>query len=70
MEGSKHPLLSRGVIGSLVAILLSIANALNVEGLAGIDPAPVVDAIFSVATGVAALVALWGRIAATKKIGG
>lgn len=68
MDYTKHPLLSRGVIGSLVGILLVIAQSLKIEALVGVEPGALTDVIYNIATGVAFLVALWGRVAATKQI--
>lgn len=79
MEGVKSWLTSKGVIGSLVASASTII--MFIGGLAGfqVTPADVTEAAttldaiqaaaLSIISAVGALVGLWGRISATKRIG-
>lgn len=68
MEETKSPLKSTGVIGSVIAIIAVLVN--QFLGLQ-IDEAlqtEITEAVTSVAALGGALLALWGRIKATKKI--
>lgn len=68
MTDMKPWYLSRTIWASLVAICLSVAGALGVSTNA-IDGVGLTDALLQAATGVAALVALFGRLSASRKIG-
>lgn len=60
--------LSRTVWASLVTILLSVAGLVGV-GIDAINPEGLTDALLQLATAVAGIVAVAGRLAATRKIG-
>jgi len=66
--GTKSLLTSRGVWGGLLAVVASIA------GLFGYTVTPdqqfeLLEAAALVASGVGGVVAVWGRVSATKRIG-
>ena len=68
MIDTKPWYLSRTIWASLVAIGLSVAGALGIS-TAAIDGTGLTDALLQAATGVAALIALYGRLSASRKIG-
>lgn len=68
MIDTKPWYLSRTIWASLVAISLSVAGAFGV-GTDMIDAAGLTDALLQAATGFAAIVALFGRLSASRKIG-
>ncbi len=66
--GTKSLLASRGVWGGLLAVLASIA------GLFGYTITPdqqfeLLEAAALVASGIGGILAVWGRVSATKRIG-
>lgn len=68
MTDQKAWYLSRTVWASLVTILLSMAGLVGV-GIDAINPEGLTDALLQVATAVAGIIAVAGRLAATRKIG-
>jgi hypothetical protein len=68
MTDTKPWYLSRTIWASLVAIGLSVAGALGAS-TETIDGAGLTEALVQAATGLAGLVALFGRLSASKKIG-
>ena len=63
----KHWYLSTGVIGGLVAFGISGAGALGIVGLKA-EQGQLTEYILQVITAVAGLVAVYGRVTATKKL--
>lgn len=59
---------SKGVIGGAVAVFGAIA-ALAGYSLAPADEAVLVEAIAAVVSGIGGLLAVWGRVTATHRIG-
>jgi hypothetical protein len=59
--------LSRTVWASVVTILLSVAGLVGV-GVEAINPEGLTDALLQGATAIAGIIALIGRLAATRKI--
>lgn len=68
MIDTKPWYLSRTIWASIVAIAFSVAGALGVS-TAAVDAVGLTDALLQAATGFAALLALFGRLSANKKIG-
>lgn len=68
MEDSKAWYASRGVWGSLVAVGAGIAGIWGYS-ITEADQATVVAAVSAIAGSVGGLVALWGRLKASKKVG-
>lgn len=68
MTDTKAWYLSRTVWASLVTILLSIAGLVGV-GVDAINPEGLADAFLQAATAIAGIIAVAGRLAATRKIG-
>lgn len=59
---------SRTIWASLVAIVLSVAGVLGVS-TATIDGGELTDALLQLSTALAALVAIFGRLGASSRIG-
>lgn len=68
MIESKAWYLSRTVWASIVAVLLSVAGLAGVA-VDAINPEGMVDALLQAATAIAGIVAVLGRLTATRRIG-
>lgn len=63
MDSTKNPLASLGVWGAVFAILLTFAPI--VGPMIGMDPTAATKTLMDVGAGIAACVALYGRLKAT-----
>lgn len=68
MNETKPFYASKGIIGSLIAVAALGANLVGFE-ITPADQAALSDNILNGVAIVGALIAIWGRITATKKIG-
>jgi hypothetical protein len=68
MDDTKPWYLSRGVIGSAVAMAAGAAAVFNYQIDAGLQ-ASATEEIFGIGSLVGSALALWGRIKASRKIG-
>lgn len=68
MEGFKGFFESKTVWGGIVAPASAGAGALHYS-VSAADAANVVELLTSIATGIGSLIAIYGRVVATKKIG-
>jgi hypothetical protein len=68
MTASKPWYLSRTIWASLVTILAAAMGLMGISG-AGIDDAALTDAVLQAVTALAGLIALFGRLLATDRIG-
>ncbi len=68
MIETKSWYLSRTVWASVVGIILSVAGLVGV-GIEAINPEGLTDAFLQAATAIAGIIAVIGRLAATRKIG-
>ena len=67
MNSSKAWYTSKSVIGGLVAVLAGAAGLLGYQ-VAEADQAQIVDAVIAVSSVVGGLIAVYGRVTATKAI--
>lgn len=68
MSDTKPWYLSRTVWASVVGIILSLAGLVGV-GIEAINPEGLTDALLQAATAIAGIIAVAGRLAASRKIG-
>lgn len=68
MDSTKPWYLSRTIWASLVTVLMAAAGLIGVP-VGGIDDQALTDAILQAATAISGLVAIFGRLSATDKIG-
>ena len=68
MTDTKPWYLSRTVWASVVGIILSVAGLVGV-GIDAINPEGLTDAFLQAAAAIAGIIAVIGRLAATRKIG-
>lgn len=68
MDEYKGALASKAVWGGIIAILASVAAIWGIK-ISPDDQARLVDIIIAMAAGVGGIMAIWGRITATKMIG-
>jgi hypothetical protein len=68
MPASKPWYLSRTIWASLVTILTAAMGLMGLSG-AGIDDAALTDAVLQAVTALAGLIAIFGRLSATDRIG-
>jgi hypothetical protein len=69
MEDSKAWYASKGIWGSVVAIGAGIAGTIWGVSVTEADQTTIVSAITAVGGAVGGLIALWGRLKASKKVG-
>lgn len=68
MEGVKSALTSKAVWGGIIAVGAGLAGLIGYQ-IAPTDQANLVDLLTSIAAGIGGVVAIVGRIVATKRIG-
>ncbi|NGO53631.1 hypothetical protein [Allomesorhizobium camelthorni] len=68
MTASKPWYLSRTIWASLVTILTAAMGLMGMSGV-GIDDAALTDAVLQAVTALAGVIALFGRLSATDRIG-
>jgi hypothetical protein len=68
MEGFKGFFESKAVWGGIVALVSAGASALHYS-VSAADAANAVELFTAIATGIGSLIAIYGRVVATKKIG-
>lgn len=68
MEDVKSWLASRAVWGGIIAVLSALAGLFGYT-VAETDQVALVEAIAGIGAAVGGVIAIWGRIKATKKIG-
>lgn len=68
MEQYKGALSSKAVWGGIIAILASVAAIWGFK-VSPDDQARLADIAIAIASGVGGIMAIWGRVTATKKIG-
>lgn len=69
MNGTKYWWESRAVWGGVIAIAAPVLNATGRLTVTPADAQQVVDVLTAIAAGVGGLLAVWGRVSATSRIG-
>lgn len=64
----KNVFASKTVWGAALAVAGSVASLFHLN-FGAVDQAATIDAVYAIAGGIGGLIAVWGRITATKKIG-
>lgn len=68
MEALKGWLQSRTIVAAAIGLLITVADAFNIEAIAGLDAGPLTDHVYAVLQAVFYAIAIVGRVRATKVI--
>ena len=68
MDEYKGALASKAVWGGIIAILASVAAVWGIK-IAPDEQARIVELVIAIASGIGGIMAIWGRVTATKMIG-
>ena len=68
MDGIKNVLASKTICGAAIAVLAAMAGLFHLN-FGAADQAQLLDAIDQIFTAIGGLIAIWGCVTATKRIG-